>query len=121
MEYVGFEPDVIHANIHTGKYNHVRGTGKGSRLTVEKPYDSFHNYTIEWFEDRIDFFVDDTKYFTYEKEPNAGKDVWPFDQPHYLILNFAVGGAWGAQKGIDESIFPQRYEIDYVRAYEKAN
>jgi beta-glucanase (GH16 family) len=32
MEYVGFDPHVIHANIHTGKYNHARGTGKGSRF-----------------------------------------------------------------------------------------
>jgi hypothetical protein len=45
-------------------------------------------------------------------------DAWPFDQPHYLILNLAIGGAWGGQKGIDESIFPARYEIDYVRVYE---
>lgn len=117
MEFVGFEPNVIHANIHTGKYNHVRKTGKGSRLTVEKPFDSFHTYAVEWRADRMDFFVDDKKYFTYEKEPGAEADAWPFDQPFYLILNFAVGGAWGAQKGIDESIFPQKYEIDYVRVF----
>ena len=121
MEYVGFEPDVIHANIHTGKYNHARGTGKGSRITVEKPYEDFHNYATEWFPDRIDFFVDNKKYFTYAKEPNAGKDVWPFDEPQYLLLNLAIGGAWGGQKGIDDSIFPQRYEIEYVRAFEKAD
>ena len=29
MEYVGFEPNTIHANIHTSKYTHVRKTGKG--------------------------------------------------------------------------------------------
>ena len=118
MEYVGFEPNTIHANIHTGKYNHVRKTGKGSRIQIEKPYEAFHVYAIEWTPERIDFFVDDKKYFTYEKEPNAGEDVWPFDQPHYLILNLAIGGAWGGQKGIDDSIFPQKYEIDYVRMFE---
>ena len=120
MEYVGFEPNTIHANIHTAKYNHARKTGKGSRIQVEKPYADFHVYAIEWTPERIDFFVDEKKYFTYEKEPNAGEDVWPFDQAHYLILNLAIGGAWGGQKGIDESILPQRYEIEHVRMYEAA-
>lgn len=118
MEYVGFEPDDIHANIHTGKYNHVRGTGKGSRLGLEAPFDGFHIYALEWHSDRLDFFVDDKKYFTYAKEENAGADVWPFDQPHYLILNLAIGGDWGGQRGIDDAIFPQRFEIDYVRVYQ---
>jgi len=119
MEYVGFDTSTIHANIHTGKYNHVRGTGKGSKLRVEAPFNDFHVYAVDWRADRMDFFVDGKKYFTYAKEPNAGEDVWPFDQPFYLILNLAIGGAWGGQKGIDDSIFPQRYEIDYVRVYQR--
>jgi beta-glucanase (GH16 family) len=119
MEYVGFDPHLIHANIHTGAYNHVRGTGKGNRIRIQNPYDRMRLYAVEWSAEKIDFFVDDQKYFTYEKEPGAGEDVWPFDQPFYLILNLAIGGAWGGQKGIDESIFPQRFEIDYVRVYER--
>ena len=31
------------------------------------------------------------------------------------LLNVAVGGNWGGQKGVDDSIWPQRFEIDYVR------
>jgi beta-glucanase (GH16 family) len=119
MEYVGFDPETVHANIHTGKYNHVRGTGKGDQCRVEKPYDSFHNYIMEWRPDRLDFFVDDHKYFTYPKAPDAGKDAWPYDQPFFLIINLAIGGEWGAQKGVDDSIFPARYEIDYVRVYQE--
>jgi len=34
MEFVGFEPGFIHANIHTRKYNHVQKTGKGSQITI---------------------------------------------------------------------------------------
>jgi beta-glucanase (GH16 family) len=119
MEYVGFNPHVIHANIHTAKYNHVRGTGKGNQIRMEAPFDQFHIYAVEWHSDRLDFYVDEIKYFTYAREPDAGEDAWPFDQPFYLILNLAIGGAWGGQQGIDETIFPQRFEIDYVRVFQK--
>ena len=46
-------------------------------------------------------------------------DAWPYDREQYLILNLAIGGAWGAQKGIDDTIFPARYYIDYVRVYQR--
>jgi beta-glucanase (GH16 family) len=118
MEYVGFDPDTIHANVHTKKYNHMRGNGRGSTLKVPAPFDGFHNYILEWHADRLDFFVDDQKNFTC-KDEGTGEDAWPFNMPEYLILNIAVGGAWGGQKGIDDTIFPQRMEIDYVRAYQK--
>lgn len=120
MENVGYDPHVIHANIHTRAYNHVQQTNKGSKITVESPFERFYVYAIEWTPDRIDFYVDDHKYFTFENE-KTGSDVWPFDQPHYLILNAAIGGSWGGQKGIDDSIFPQRYEIDYARVYQRSS
>jgi beta-glucanase (GH16 family) len=118
MENVGFDPDTICANVHTKAYNHVKKTNKGSKIKAEKPYDEFHIYAIEWNEERIDFFLDDQKYFTFENE-GTGYDVWPYNKPHYLILNAAIGGTWGGQKGIDDSIFPQYYYIDYVRILKK--
>ena len=118
MENVGFDPDVIHANVHTKAYNHKIGTNKGSKIKGDKPYEQYHVYAIEWHEDRIDFFFDERKYFTFENE-GTGNDVWPFDKPHYLILNAAVGGSWGGRKGIDDNIFPQKYYIDYVRVFGK--
>jgi beta-glucanase (GH16 family) len=117
MENVGFEPDTIHANVHTEAYNHAIGTNKGNTIYVEKPYRDFHVYAVEWYEDHLDFFVDDKKYFTFKNEQKT-KAEWPFDAPHYLILNIAVGGSWGGRYGIDESIFPQRMLVDYVRYYE---
>ncbi len=116
MEFVGYEPGVVHANIHTEKYNHVRGTGKGNRLALPSASSDFHVYALEWHRDRLEFFVDGQKYFTYANE-GTGRDVWPFDRDHYLILNLAIGGSWGGRQGIDADRFPQRLEIDYVRAY----
>jgi len=118
MEFVGFAPGVIHANIHTRKYNHIQKTGKGDQIKVPDASQSFHTYALEWDADHLDFFVDDRKYFTYRNE-KSGSDAWPYDKAQYLILNLAIGGSWGGQKGIDDADFPQRYYIDYVRVYQK--
>jgi len=63
-------------------------------------------------------FVDDKQYFEYINE-GLGESKWPYDKPYYLILNLAVGGAWGSVKGIDEAAFPQTMEVDYVRIYQR--
>jgi beta-glucanase (GH16 family) len=117
MEFVGFDPGIIHANIHTRKYNHVQKTGKGSQIKIADASEAFHVYALEWTADRLDFFVDDHKYFTFQNE-GTGADAWPYDRDQYLMLNLAIGGAWGGTKGIDDGIFPQRYYIDYVRVYQ---
>lgn len=120
MENVGFDPNKVHGYVHTEAYNHTKNTQRGASIKLESPYNHFHVYAIEWYEDRIDFFVDDNHYFTFEKE-NDDPAVWPFDKPHYLLLNLAIGGSWGGQQGIDDSIFPQQYIIDYVRVYQKSS
>ena len=118
MEFVGFDPGIIHANIHTRKYNHVQKTGKGGQIKISDASLSFHIYALEWDADHLDFFVDGRKYFTYRNE-KSGSDAWPYDKGQYLILNLAIGGSWGGQKGIDDADFPQRYYIDYVRVFQK--
>ncbi|MBN1246489.1 MAG: glycoside hydrolase family 16 protein [Anaerolineae bacterium] len=117
MENVGYDPNTIHANVHTQAYNHMMGTNKGASLSVLDPHEDFHIYAIDWFEDHIDFYVDGEPYFSFENE-DQGAATWPFDQPFYLIINAAIGGSWGGQYGIDDDIFPQEYQIDYVRVYE---
>ena len=116
MEHVGFDPGRVHANIHTRAYNHVQGTAKGNSIVVPAPDGQFHVYSADWTPERIAMSVDGQQYFTFAKE-SGGTPVWPFDRPQYLILNLAIGGSWGGQRGIDDSVFPARYEIDYVRVY----
>ncbi len=117
MEHVGYDPTVIHGTIHTKAYNHVLKTQKGKTIKVENPFDEFHIYAIEWTPEKIDFFVNGTVYNSIKNEHKTIAE-WPFDQPFHLKLNVAIGGGWGGQKGIDDSIFPQQMVVDYVRVYQ---
>ncbi|MEN8191291.1 MAG: glycoside hydrolase family 16 protein [Bacteroidota bacterium] len=116
MEHVGYDPNVIHGTVHTEAFNHLIGSQVGDQLTIPTSMTGFHIYAIEWYKNRIDFFVDDNKYFTF---PNHNKSYreWPFDKRFYLIMNIAIGGNWGGVQGVDNSIFPTKMVIDYVRVY----
>lgn len=117
MEHVGYHQGYIHASVHTKKYNHIMQTQKTDTLFVKDASEKFHVYKADWSPEKIEVYVDDQKYFTYEnKEKSYG--AWPFDKPYFIILNLAIGGFWGGKEGIDEKIFPQRFEIDYVRVYQ---
>ncbi len=119
MEHVGYDEGVVHGTIHSEAYNHRKGTQKGQSVTVSDVTTRFHRYAIEWTADRIDFIVDDQVYYTVQKSALGNTETqWPFDQPFYLLLNLAVGGNWGGQKGVDETIWPQRLEVEYVRVYQ---
>jgi beta-glucanase (GH16 family) len=118
MEHVGYDPSVVHGTVHTEAFNHSIGTDVGEVKSIPNFNTEFHTYAIDWSSEKIDFFIDDELYFTFENsEKNTSE--WPFDHPFHLILNIAVGGNWGGQKGVDPSIWPQRMEIDYVRVYDK--
>jgi beta-glucanase (GH16 family) len=118
MEHVGFDPGVVHGTIHTQTYNHIKQTQKEGKITVENTDGQFHVYTLDWTKDRMDFLVDDKVFYSVMRDPAEDFKGWPFDQRFYLILNLAVGGNWGGQKGVDETIWPQRLEIDYVRVFQ---
>lgn len=118
MEHVGYDPGMIHGTIHTEAYNHVRHTQKGGTIHVPDAQDSFHVYSVDWEPDKMDFYVDDEKYFAVTRDPQEDYKGWPFDQRFYLIMNIAVGGDWGGAQGVDPAIWPQRMEIDYVRVYQ---
>lgn len=117
MEHVGYDSGQIHGTIHSTAYNHMKDTQKGKSISIENVFDQFHNYSVEWTKEKIDFYVDDQLYNTIINEHLSSAE-WPFDKPFYIILNVAVGGNWGGQKGVDDSIFPATMEVDYVRVYQ---
>jgi beta-glucanase (GH16 family) len=118
MEHVGYNQGMVHGTVHTKAFNHSIGTQKGDSIMVPDVHEQFHVYAIDWSPEKIDFMVDGTVYNTFTNE-DTGHEAWPFDQPFHLLLNLAVGGNWGGAKGVDEKIWPQRMEVDYVRVYEQ--
>lgn len=120
MEHVGFDPGRVHASIHTHAYNHLQGTQRTSQIQQPDVMAAFHTYALEWSPSRIEVFLDEMPYFVYTREA-ANWQAWPFDHPFYLLLNIAVGGNWGGQQGIDDTIFPVQMEVEYVRVYRDAS
>ena len=129
------EESRIHGTLHYGRaWPDNVYSGKEFHLPVGiNPADGFHEYAVEWQDGEIRWYVDDIHFATqretgwYSQYMNDdallinGEGSAPFDQKFHLLLNFAVGGNWSAMvndKGIDDSVFPQSLEIDYVRVYE---
>lgn len=121
MEQVGFEPNVVHASVHTKSYNHNINTHKTAKTDVPNATTGFSVYAVEWTPEEIRGYINDRQYFTFKNErlTNSSADYqqWPFDQPFHLLLNIAIGGTWGGQQGVDPAVWPQRMEIDYVRVF----
>lgn len=118
MEHVGSDHGVVHASVHTRRYHHSIGTQKTATAPVPDAAEAFHVYTLEWERERIRMSIDGREYFAFHRESDDTR-VWPFATPFHLLLNVAVGGAWGGQQGIDESALPYRMLVDYVRVYRR--
>jgi beta-glucanase (GH16 family) len=119
MEYVGYRPDVTQASVHCQAYNGAAGNNKTDTRPAPKAEQKFYTYGLLWTADKITAYIEGIPYFTYENDRQNNKATWPFNVPFYLKLNLAIGGNWGGQQGVDPNIFPARYEIDYVRVYQK--
>ena len=115
MEHVGYDPPNVVGTVHTKNYNHLLGTQVGQTISVPDCESEFHVYACEWSESQIKMYVDGVLYFTFNDQGSWQK--WPFDKRFHIILNIAVGGNWGGAQGVDNSAFPTKYVIDYVRVY----
>lgn len=82
--------------------------------------DRFHDWRMDWDPRRIVLSVDRRSLNTVDLARTVNTDgsgVNPFHQPHYLLLSLAVGGTNGGDPSATE--FPARFEIDYVRVYQR--
>ncbi len=81
----------------------------------------FHIWRMDWDEEAIKLYLDDELLNEIPLKDavngSIGRGTNPFMKPQYLLLNLAIGGINGGP--IDESALPMKYEIDYVRVYQK--
>jgi beta-glucanase (GH16 family) len=120
MEHVGYDMQTVHGTVHSKAYYWVNWEQRKASVEGKNVEEEFHVYSVEWTPEYIYIFFDGSPYFFYLNE-GTGWKAWPFDKPFNIILNLAIGGGWGRGGGpIDDSIFPTRMEVDYVRVYKLA-
>jgi beta-glucanase (GH16 family) len=115
MEFVGKQPEHVYGTVHysvDGKHQSNQGIKKESH-----PYEAYHVYAVEWSQDRIDFFFDQQRFHSFAVKAADCDHKNPFREPHFLLINLALGGNWGGK--IDDAVLPQKYCIDYVRVYQR--
>lgn len=80
----------------------------------------FHVWRMDWDENAIALYMDDVLLNKVELDKLVTKDgsnFNPFKQPHYMLINLAIGGTNGGDP--TNTRFPNRFEVDYVRVYQK--
>ncbi len=118
MENRGSEPFQTSSAYHWGTSvgghqfvsSHYSATEGGSQVNF---HDSFHTYAVEWDPGVLRYFVDDNLHFTVS-ETNAPIHA----TPKSIILNLAVGGFFDGDPDAT-TVFPQHFDIDYVRVWER--
>lgn len=121
MENRGNEPALTSSAFHYGtqtpyKHDFVFDEHQARRGADLVNYTAdFHTYAAEWDEHSVRFCVDGINYFTvYDQDVNGflSQRVTPMQ----LVLNTAVGGHFLPDPD-DSTVWPQRFEIDWVRVY----
>lgn len=74
-------------------------------------------FALEWSPDKLDFYINNNKTFSYPRVEGKGTSQWPFDQEFYIIMNQALGGNWVGT--ITDSDLPVQMTVDWVHIYQK--
>ncbi|MBX2924932.1 MAG: glycoside hydrolase family 16 protein [Chitinophagaceae bacterium] len=82
--------------------------------------EQFHIWRMDWTEEYVALYVDDSLLNKVAVDKLVNKDgsgFNPFKQPHYMLLDLAIGGQNGGDPS--QTKFPRRMEVDYVRIWQK--
>lgn len=109
MEQKGQDKTTVLSTIHYP--GNSAGNGPSQSLSLPTSTTEFHNYSVEWTDSRIEFFVDDVPYHSLSND-----NTLPFNADFFLILNVAMGGTLGGD--IDPAFTEDLMEIDYVKVFQ---
>lgn len=105
-----------HAVWNTKRIPFTHFTGRDAKWA-----DKFHTWRMDWDENSIKLYLDDELLneipLSTTVNGSIGLGTNPFRKPQYILLNLALGGDNGGE--IADEAFPMKYEIDYVRVYQK--
>lgn len=117
MENIGREPTIIHGTAHGPGYSGASGIGAPYALPQGGTFaDDFHVYAVSWQPNLIEWSVDGHVYHGMTPTILPRGTQWVFNQPFFVLLNVAVGGAWPGDPD-STTTFPQQMVVDYVRVY----
>ncbi|MEM6361364.1 MAG: family 16 glycosylhydrolase [Bacteroidota bacterium] len=111
MEHWGDNQNYIASATHTPS-SFGDTFNKGGR-TIPTVSSEFHVYSLDWYEKRLVFSVDDVIHYTYNPG-TLNANTWPFDAEFYLLFNVAI------LPNIDASFIESALEVDYVRVYQES-
>ncbi len=79
---------------------------------------NFHTYTLDWTTNALLFYVDGHLFETQTGWGNGGGPYpFPFNQPFFLLMNFALGGNYVNNPPNASIGVPGDFQVDYVRIY----
>lgn len=105
LEYVG-EKDWASAAVHGPGYSGETPFVDRLYFPAKNDVTNWHIYTVEWTPDSMIFKYDDVTMFRVTKPMVEHFGKWTFDNEKFLILNFALGGAYPVKiNGVKEPYF----------------
>jgi beta-glucanase (GH16 family) len=125
IDIMEFYRGMLLANLAWGSMEEYKPVWNSVKTPITKFNDpewskKFHVWRMDWDEKSVKLYVDDQLLASQELVTGMNlknKDMEPFRQPHYMLLTLAVAGDNGGDPSKTE--FPARFEIDYVKVFQK--
>lgn len=93
LEYVG-EKDWASAAVHGPGYSGETPFVNRLYFPAHNDVTQWHIYAVDWTPDSLVFKYDDVPMFRVTRPMAEHYGKWAFNNPKFLILNFALGGAY---------------------------